>query len=160
ELYLDADQQEVGGKDAEGNQFRAVLDPAGQVVKRFDALQQEEDSAYDAVGRMTSMTSANGLRTVQQFDAGDRLVSVTYKSAGRVTLSWQRATFDNNDNQLTLTDAAGTYTSTFDAFNRMVTRTDPLGGVETWTYDKAGRQTGYDDQLGRHTTYLYDNVGN
>jgi YD repeat-containing protein len=64
-----------------------------------------------------------------------------------------QATFDENDNKLTETDALGHTTAwTYDAdFNKM-SETDPLGHKTTWTYDAYRQVTSMTDALGHTTT--------
>jgi len=74
-------------------------------------------SAYDALGRATSVT-----------DPLNRTTHSTYDGAG---------------NQLTVTDPLNhTTTSTYDSAGNQLTKTDPLGNTWHYTYDANGNETG------------------
>jgi RHS repeat-associated protein len=68
----------------------------------------------------------------------------------------QTFTYDAAGNQLTAADYNGTYTSSYDAQNRLTEQTDPFGVALTYAYDAAGRQTTVQDSLGGTTTSVYD----
>jgi len=87
---------------------------------------------------------------------------LTSQSAGGLTVSF---TYDNNGNQLTMTDATGTTTRTYDALNRVVSKTAPATGTVSFVYDvtsglpsgcAAERQT---DGKGNAVTKAYDKNG-
>ena len=67
-------------------------------------------------------------------------------------------TYDNNGNQLTAADYAGTYTNSYDALNRLTAQTDPLGLALTYQYDAASNVTLRTDSKGGVLTYVYDNA--
>ncbi|MFZ0932525.1 MAG: RHS repeat-associated core domain-containing protein [Syntrophobacteraceae bacterium] len=87
--------------------------------------------SYDANGRVTSFTDADGFT-----------LSYTYDPAGNVT-------------QITYPDAS-TVTYTYDAANRMITVTDWLGEQATYAYDQDGRLATLTQFNGIVTTYSYD----
>ncbi len=74
-------------------------------------------------------------------------------------------TYDNNGNQLTITDSTGTTTRTYDALNRVTSKTTPNIGTVCHEYDiisgvdpgETAEQT--TDPKGNVTTAIYDRAG-
>lgn len=93
---------------------------------------------YDALGRRTVETNALGHTIRYTFDANGNQTSRTVtKTTGGVQQSL-------------------TTTNTFDAENRMVAETDPLGATRTMVYNSAGKLASQTNALGQKTTYTYD----
>ncbi|HEX6288082.1 MAG TPA: hypothetical protein VFZ66_02780 [Herpetosiphonaceae bacterium] len=66
-------------------------------------------------------------------------------------------TYDPNGNLLSLTDARGNTTrSTYDAMDRIATRTDPLGRVQRFRYDPNGNLLSQTDRKGQVPSFRYD----
>jgi RHS repeat-associated protein len=88
------------------------------------------------------------------FDAGSvllRRVDSTYDVNGNRTSSTLHRTVDGTSTPLTTQYA-------YDAANRRVAVTDPLGGVSRTEYDAGGKVTAMIDALGRRSTYAYDQL--
>ena len=145
-----------------------VLDPLGRPLARTE---------YDAQGRVTAITDAEGNRTAFEHDLGARQDVVVNPDGTRTIIGYDERgnitsrtdplggvtthTYDEADNQLTTTDPLGrTTTRTFDAAGNVLTATDPSGAVTTTTYDAAGRVTSTTDPDGLVTTSRYDSRGN
>ena len=86
-------------------------------------------------------------------------------SGSYLTHSFFRYTYDNNGNQLTVTDATGATSRTYDELNRVILKTVPTIGTSTYTYDiTSGMQDGFvsetaADPKGNMTTKVYDKEG-
>ena len=121
---------------------------------------EEISYTLDAVGNRTGMTdvaspvllleqpNANPLAygtTSYNYDALDRLTSVSYPNADTVSYGYDAA-----GNRTSLTRNGTTTTNTFDAANRLT-----ASGADTYTYDANGNQTGK-TAGGVTTTYSYD----
>jgi RHS repeat-associated protein len=115
------------------------------------------NSAYDALGRVSSVSDADGRVTVFAYDATGNLVS--QDQGGSVQLwGWDLAghqvsyadpagavteyTYDAAGNMASRTDASGTTVYGRDPAGNLTSQTAPDGTVTTSTYDGAGRVTG------------------
>ena len=119
----------------------------------------EETYAYYADGSMRRKTDRNGVLSEYTYDIHGRL---TQEVAGESPISY---TYDSNGNQLNITDATGVTTRTYDALNRVITKTVPVLGATTFVYDiTAGLTSGYTgetttDPKGNMVTRIYDKAG-
>ncbi|MFI6921780.1 RHS repeat-associated core domain-containing protein [Nonomuraea spiralis] len=128
------------GYDAMGNQTQ-ILDGEGRLTT----------SAFDGVGRLTSVTgvaytppggTAITPKTAYSYDAAGRLVKTT-DPRGAITT----AEYDALDNLVRLTDppaaqgqTAGTWLSEYDLLGELRATVDPTGARQQFTYDDLGRQ--------------------
>lgn len=91
-------------------------------------------SAYDANGRLLSLTDPNGL-----------VISFAYDTRGRLT----EKTVDGNSTQYT-----------YDAVGNLIKVTQPSGVYIAYSYDAAHRLTDITDALGGKIHYTLDTMGN
>jgi RHS repeat-associated protein len=105
------------------------------------------------------VTDQLGRAITYAYDAANREVGSTWKSAAGSTTNVQTFTYDANGNQLTAADYGGTYTNSYDALNRLTAQTDPFGVALTFSYDALNRQTTVQDSLSGTTTSVYDTAG-
>jgi len=60
-------------------------------------------------------------------------------------------------NRTSITDVMGNFTIfSYDALNRLITKTDPLGNAQSYSYDGAGNRTSLTDANGNTIQYSYD----
>jgi RHS repeat-associated protein len=136
--------------------------------------------AYTLSGRQRSITDANNNLTGNTYDGFDRLSSTIYPD-----LTTELLQYDANNNVTQKTTRSGqTISSSYDALNRVQTKTPQGEAAGTVTYgydysgrmlqatdgsssmpyeieyDTAGRANSFTDQLGRNTKVAYDGVGN
>jgi RHS repeat-associated protein len=103
----------------------------------FDRLTQLNDSigtssfSYDADGRITSFTDADGFTLAYAYDAAGNVTQITYPDTSTVTYA-------------------------YDSANRLTTVTDWLGGQATYAYDQDGRLAAFTHFNGIPTIYTYD----
>ncbi len=112
-------------------------------------------SAYDAVGRVSSVTNAEGYTLTYQYDNLNRVVKTTYPDGtyeqsiyNRLEVGWQR-------------DRAGRWTQTvFDANREMERVTDPAGRVVQFQRCQGcGALEGIVDGEGNRTSFAFDGAG-
>ena len=150
-----------------GNRLTSLTDPAGRTVGfgyTGDYLTVVTDArgftttyAYDAQGRLQSITDANShtfvqntyntdSRVVQQRDALNNLTTFTYYTATRRTV---------------VVDPLGhAVTYTYDSAYRITGEQDALGHQVTYKWDADNNRTQVTDKRGNTTRYAYDNQGN
>ncbi|HXM56152.1 MAG TPA: polymorphic toxin-type HINT domain-containing protein, partial [Candidatus Dormibacteraeota bacterium] len=161
-----ADRTWTASYDADGNPVRLTA-PGGSVRQRtFDAagrLTRETGSgaesstadrvmAYDAVGRLTSVSAPGGSDTYTYDDRGLTL------SAGGPSGTASFA-FDADGNLTNRTDAAGSARNTY-VKGRLATATDGITGTtQTIGYDPAGDVSSIDYGAGRVRTFGHDDLG-
>ena len=170
--------------DPDGHTTSYQYTPRGLVSQITYADGSSRSYTYDTYGNKTSETNEIGQTTSYTYDQYQRLTSVT-DPLGRTTQSVYRSndymnfpskiilpsgkttlfTYDLVWNKLSQTvgygtaDAATTSWS-YDACNRPVKMTDPLGRVTTMAYDVRDRKVSQKDPLGRVSQWSYDAVGN
>ena len=177
--------------DDNGN-LRTVQDPRGQTTSysydelnrpltRVDANGQTWKTVYDANGNIVAQsvpgnTPAEFKVTNFTYDQLNRLTNVTYPDNSVVSY-----TYDPNGNRKTMTDSSGTTSYSYDALNRLSSKTDTLTGktvgysydgvgnvktltypgnqVVTYSYDEAERLNSLTDWLGKTTSYTLNRAG-
>jgi YD repeat-containing protein len=160
--------------DALGNRTRMTDDLGHTTVYTYDLLSRlarTQDAGgnltgygYDAVGNRVTMTDANGIITRYGYDAVSRLITVTENYSPSQPTNYQtnvttQYAYDPLGNRTVITNAAG-YTTTYvyDALNRIVAMSDPLGHTTRYAYDAIGNRTVMTDANGSVITYTYDLV--
>gem|GEM_PF-1400120 len=127
-----------------------VYDAAGQVVATRHNAEAWTCSTYDTRGRPLSRSfPANGTEAA-------RTVTYNYTVTGPSPLN--PALTINNPLVTSVTDAAGTITTTVDLLGRVVAYTDAWANTTTSTYDQPGRLVKTDGPGGRRDTD-YDPAG-
>jgi RHS repeat-associated protein len=133
-----------------------------QPVISKDALGNETTQSYNARGELVSTTDANGISTGYEYDALGHLTAVIenykpgFQSSTEVNVRTEY-TYDANGNRLTIKDGNGHVTTfAYDALDRLVSESDPLGNTWTYAYDKLGNRISMTDANGAVTNYVYD----
>ena len=115
---------------SECGQLESVTNAAGHATN-YDS--------YDANGRLTQSTDANGTVTTYSYHPRGWLLSMV---------------------QTPTQGLARTTTYTYDGLGQLLTTTSPDGIVLTYTYDAAHDLTSITDNLGNSVEYSYDAKGN
>ncbi len=128
--------------DGEGDMTLFEYNAANKVVKKIDyggrmgetgsytyVWAKVESYTYYADGSLKDKTDRNGKITGHTYDVHGRIRS---QSIGTTAISY---TYDNNGNQLTMTDSTGTTTRTYDELGRVTAKTVPDIGTSTYNYD-------------------------
>ncbi|MEQ1748976.1 MAG: hypothetical protein ABL974_06110, partial [Prosthecobacter sp.] len=110
------------------------------------------ETAYDAVGRVTSVTDPLGYTNRSFYDAAGRVIA-SFDALDQPTLS----TYDAGGNVLTLTNALGqTTTNSYHALGHLLTTTDASDIVTQFGYDIVGNRTSVTDGKDQTTRFEYD----
>ena len=99
--------------------------------------------AYDSSGNLTSSTDADGTQTTYGYDSSGRRTSMV----------------DPDGNASGGTPSQHTWSTAYDALDRVTSTTDPLSHSSSSTYDRAGHTKTATDKNGNVTTYTYDAAG-
>jgi TolB protein len=111
--------------------------------------------AYDGLGRMRRQTNPNGFPNTFEYDALDRLTSVTDP-----LLRTTRSTYDGAGNLRSVTDPLDHTTRfDYDSLYRQTTTTSHLALPTTVEYDKRGRPTARTNAQNITTRFGYDALG-
>ncbi|MET7647400.1 LamG-like jellyroll fold domain-containing protein [Streptomyces sp. NPDC005426] len=148
----------------------------GDVAETTDANGAKEKSTYDNLGRQitrTEVTDAQpgGLTTTLTYDKDDQVLTetdppVTNRVTGAVHTGRTSTVYDADGNVLSQTiadltggDASRATSITYDAYNRMASRTDPGGDTTSFEYDVYGNKVKETDPAGNVNTYTFDGEG-
>jgi RHS repeat-associated protein len=119
---------------------------------------------YDAEGDVVASEVNSDGWTCSTYDARGRIVTQAFPAsisapARTVTYNYAVSSNGGNPNPLvtSISDPAGTITTTTDLLGRTVSYTDVYGVTTTTTYDQAGRETGTTNPYG-NTGTTYDNA--
>lgn len=110
---------------------------AGQVKVQEDGIESEAGGisktqfAYDAMGRLTSVTNALNETTGYTYSLANQLTRIQYPDGNQLVKA-------------------------YDERGRLIRRTDPAGGVDTYFYDANSNLVKKIDRMGQATTYAYD----
>jgi len=107
--------------------------------------------AYDATGRLRTITETDGYALTYDYDALDRVTRVTYPDG----------TFEETTRQLlhvsSFRDRLGRITSfAYDALRQLESATDPLARVTRYEWCKCGDLKALIDPMGRRTSWKHD----
>ena len=150
-LLYDVNGRPISKRDRNGTPLAYAYTPTGMLASitypdssqttntydSLDRLTQLNDSigtssfSYDADGRVTSFTDADGFTLAYVYDAAGNITQITYPDTSTVTYA-------------------------YDAANRLTTVTDWLGGQAADAYDQDGRLATFTHFNGIATTYTYD----
>ncbi|MES2538648.1 MAG: DUF6531 domain-containing protein, partial [Pseudomonadota bacterium] len=137
---------------------RYALNRRGQVTQTTEddgGLNRITRQVFDAFGRVTQSTDANGQSSSRQYDRLGRIVQVT--DALDVHRS---SSYDAFDRVLTQTDGNGNTTTTrYDASSRSITVTTAEGITVTTSRNRHGETVQLTDGNGNTTRYTYDRNG-
>ncbi len=136
-----------GPFDADTNITRTTgYDPNGNVVTRTDTLGRKTVTQYDALNRPVTVT-ANYV---------DGVYDPAYPDQDLTTLT----VYDEAGNALQQRDAGGHWTYyEYDELGRLITTTNALAGATVTVYNAAGQRSKTRDAGGAWTQYGYDDAG-
>jgi RHS repeat-associated protein len=121
-----------------------------------------ESYTYYANSDLRTKVDRNGVTSTYTYDIHGRKTS---EAIGSITNSFG---YDNNGNQIRITDATGTTTRTYDELNRVISKSVPTVGTIVYKYDIVSGIVGLDsgnfgesetDPKGNVTLKIYDKAG-
>ncbi|MBU7025318.1 MAG: hypothetical protein HXS48_00135, partial [Theionarchaea archaeon] len=108
--------------------------------------------AYDSLGRITSVTDANGNTTFYEYDSLFGATQIIYPDSTTETFS-----YDATGNLLQKADANGITLFTYDSVRQLTSVQYPDQSTVTFEYDSNGNRTSMTDPAGT-TSYTYDSM--
>lgn len=149
--------------DALGGTTEYCYDPLDRIVQAFDPRRAEVQLTYDSVGNQVQVIDPLGNRMTLGYDKVHNVIRQTVgipsdgvEADGATTL----ITYDARNRPVVQTDPLGRVTRTeYDGVGNVVKTTDPLGFISTFVYNPNGWMTAMTDALGGVTHYEYDPEG-
>ncbi|MEV5714138.1 putative T7SS-secreted protein [Amycolatopsis mediterranei] len=139
--YGYTDQQLTEVINSSGSALRFAYTPAGWITRWIDRNETAYHYSYDASGRCVKETGPDGVLeyhfeyTEADDSTGDRTTTVT-NSLGAISSYRVNSALQ----VVAVTDPLDhTTRSTWDRYDRLLSRTDPLGRTTRYTYDELGR---------------------
>lgn len=131
-----------------GENLTTITPPSG-------SGQGEIDIAYNTdLSRISSITDGKEQRREFDYDDLDRVTEVRFYNSSNSLTQTNTYTYDDNGNQLTRSDASGSYTYTYDTQNRMISEARPGSFDTTYAYDAIGNLASM-THAGEQVTYAY-----
>ncbi len=120
--------------------------------------------SYDAVGRLASEQFGNGTSTIDAYDAGGDVTSITNKAPDGSVQSEYAYTYDNIGLPATETTPAGSFDYGYNADGELTSVEEPGGATITYQYDAAGNRVaevdnGVTSQYTANSLNEYTSVG-
>ncbi|MEV4318828.1 putative adhesin [Actinocrispum sp. NPDC049592] len=156
--YDEMDRQ-TSVTDPLGRVSATTYTKAGRKASEANPNGERTSFAYDAVGRLQKQTTPRGTTTTFEYDwAGNKTAeSRPYPGGGTATT---RTTYDALNRPVTVTDPLGKISKTdYDANGNVIAVTSPVGAVTKSEYDKNNRTTATVDARGKRWVSTLDALG-
>jgi len=141
-------------KDSRGNKTTFVLDGNGNVTSEIYPNGTSQSYTYDHFGLPSSSTDRKGQTKLYSYAPSGQLQSVTYPDQTVASYA-----YDPEGNLISATDSTGTISMSYDAGNRLLSKTYPGNRSLQYKYDSGGRRIQLTDADGQNTDYTYDKSG-
>ncbi|MGC9083918.1 MAG: DUF6531 domain-containing protein, partial [Anaerolineae bacterium] len=172
EGYVTRYEYDPGGNrvavvDANGNRTTFTYDPLDRLEAVTNAEGETTRYVYDPVGNQTDLIEPDGVVTHYEYDGVYRLAAVILNHRPGLPADHQtnvayRYEYDPNGNLVRVhllpngASATRFLTYTYDALNRLIAESDPLGNTWRYGYDPAGNRIREVDASGHLTVYTYN----
>lgn len=113
-------------------------DGQGRQVTVKDPDNRTSTTKFDPAGIATTVTDATGRVTTLTHDAAGRTTRISYSDGTTPTVTFA---YDPNGHPVTMTDATGTSTWTYDAFGQLTTNKNGASATVGYGYDQVGNLT-------------------
>ncbi|MGI5175945.1 LamG-like jellyroll fold domain-containing protein [Dactylosporangium sp. CA-152071] len=160
---------------AAGPWLRKVMSPGGvaaemtyntlgEVLTQKDGAGNVTSTAYDGLGRPVLVTNPDNTKTSTVYDGAGWVVQASQLDAANAVLTTRSASYDNNGNLVTATDARGhTTTFTYNPLDQIVGESQPVTSTlstnTSFGYDAAGNRTRFTDGRGNKFWSTYNTWG-
>ncbi|WP_240630266.1 FG-GAP-like repeat-containing protein [Specibacter cremeus] len=124
--------------DGTGHTTSSTYDGQGRRITSTDPNNRTTTITYDPAGLETSLQTAKGVTTTFTYTPDGQKTSATYSDT---TPAISNISYDPDGRQLTMTDASGTSTMTYDDFGDILSHTNGAGATVAYGYDADGHQT-------------------
>ncbi|HKT00126.1 MAG TPA: LamG-like jellyroll fold domain-containing protein [Rugosimonospora sp.] len=133
----------------------------GETTAVTDGAGNTTGYRYDFLGRRTAVVAPDATSTTVTYDQSNNPIQTANLDATGAVLTTRAATFDDNGNTRSATDARGnTTTFTYDPLNQLTQETQPATATTPITtsfgYDAAGNRTRFTDGRGNSWIYTYN----
>lgn len=171
------------------DQMTEIIDPDGTVVLKniYDSLnrvQEQQDAAgrstffaYDRGNSAVTITTPDGKRIIDRYDALYRLMERTNRDGSVVSFDYDQNGYrnrvalqqglpvaiqhDSRGNAISITGRDGAkWVMQYDSYGNLKGMLDPDSNLWRVDYGEAGRLRGFADPTGAENTYEYDERGN
>ncbi len=142
-------------KDGQGLETLSTYDAVGQKISETDPLGRVTRYEYDAVGRLTRTTYADGTSSSTLYNSAGKAIAQT-DALGRTT----QHEYDALDRLTAVIDATNQRIEyRYDEMGNLVAQTDANGRVTRYEYDGLGRKTAMIRPMGERSAVEYDQGG-
>jgi YD repeat-containing protein len=173
----DPEKRRTASIAPDGGLTRQLYDPDGNLTKLLDANSNPTTFGYDADNLVTAETYADGKVTTYTHDASGRVQTRTNARGIQTTYGYD---LNGNLTAIDYADETPDVAFVYDAYNRVIQRTDGLGvnrftydgndnlltvdgpwdnDTIVYTFDTLGRRIGMNAQGGTPVSYTYDALG-
>jgi YD repeat-containing protein len=152
-------------QDAEGRIYHFAYDQLNRVISVIDPTDvTSETRSFSPNGMLTSIIDASGNEAVFTFDGFDRSDKTIYPAVSPLPATFeQNLLYDKNGNVRThvsrLGQTNGTFTGTYDSWNRLVTKSPAGQPSESYIYDFTNKLSSITDSTLGTFTRSYDTAG-
>lgn len=143
--------------DPAGNTTTWAYDLADRPTTTTDPLGRATSYTYDAASQLTHIGDPSGRAETRRYDPAGWITGHTWtEGTDTYTVDY---TFDRNHRRVSMIDAAGTTSYTYDPDGRLTATTDATGHTTGYQYTPAGRRSSLTYPDGRQLGYTYDTAG-
>jgi YD repeat-containing protein len=170
--YFDFLGRAIGGRDANGNLNRLVLNEAGQITEEIHADTGIRSFVYDTFGNQVQTTDETALhwKTRNVYDGANRVISTQTEASRALGISaFITRDFGYDEAGRRITETSGevmadlitpeTTKYFYDLNGNMVERRTPMGRSSRFEYDVRGRKVFESNGSGDDMTWAYDAFG-
>ncbi|WP_243146922.1 RHS repeat-associated core domain-containing protein [Scytonema sp. UIC 10036] len=146
-------------EDALDRRTNYEYDKLGRRTAVIQPMGQRSDTTYDAVGNLKTYTDFNRRTITYDYDPQNRMTSKLFGDGSKVTYTYTNTGLQDVVKFINASSVTtATYDSDYDERDRLIQRTDNIGGVNrsiSYTYDAASNRTSVTTPSGT-VNYTFD----